>query len=55
MVGPLSMKLGILMYHEKSSSKQKLQACKTASGKRLFNAVSAYNLDMITMKLGALM
>ena len=28
MVGPQTMKLGTLMYHDESSSKQKLQACK---------------------------
>ena len=27
-VGPLTMKLGTLMYHDESSSKQKLQVCK---------------------------
>ena len=38
-VGPLTMKLGTLMYHDESSSKQKLQGCKqqqTASGKKDF-------------------
>ena len=61
MVGHLTMKLGTLMYHDKSSSKQKLQGCKqqqTASGKKNFNGVSSYNLLMVgplTMKLGALM
>ena len=36
-VRPLTMKLGMLMYHHESSSKQKLQACKqqqTASGNK---------------------
>ena len=28
MVGLLTMKLGTLMYHDESSSKQKLQVCK---------------------------
>ena len=35
MVGPLAMKIGTLIYHDKSSSKQKLQVCKrqkTVSG-----------------------
>ena len=35
MVGRLTMKIGTLMFHDKSSSKQKLQVCKqqqTASG-----------------------
>ena len=57
MVGPLTMKLGTLIHHDKSSSKQKLQGSnqqQTASG----NGVSAYNLLMmgpLTIKLGALM
>ena len=37
MVGPLTMKLGTLMYHDESSSKQKLQVRKqqqTASGNK---------------------
>ena len=46
MVGPLAMTLRTLIYHDKSSSKQKLQGFKqqqTASGKTLLNGVSAYN------------
>ena len=41
MVGPQTMKLGTLMYHDESSSKQKLQGCKqqqTPSGKKDLNA-----------------
>ena len=57
MVGSLTMKLGTLMYHDESSSKQKLQACKqqqTAPGK---NGVCAYKFLVVgplTMKLGTL-
>ena len=42
MVGPLTMKLGTLMYHDESSWKHKVQACKqqqTASGNQNFNMV----------------
>ena len=55
MVGPLTMKLGTLMYHDESSSKQKLQACKqqqTASGNLIYG-VCAYKLLVVgplTMK-----
>ena len=55
------MKLGTLMYHDESSSKRKLQACKqqrTISGNENFvNGVCAYKLLVIgplTMKLGTL-
>ena len=55
------MKLGTLIYQDKSSSKQILQGCKQqqiASGKNTVYGVSAYNLVMVgplTMKLGELM
>ena len=61
MVGPLTMKLGTLIHHDKSSSKHKLQGYKQQNSlrqQRLLNGVSAYNLLMmgpLTMKLGALM
>ena len=59
MVGPLTMKLGTLMYSDKSSSKYKLQVCKQQqSDSGLFNGVCASKLPMVgslTMKLGSLM
>ena len=51
MVGPLTMKLGTLMYHDESSSKQKLQACKqqqTALGnKRSYG--SSFNNETVSI------
>ena len=60
MVGPLTMKLGTLMYHDKSSSNLNLQVCKqqqTASGNKNLKGVCAYKLLVLgplTMKLGTL-
>ena len=62
MLGPITMKLGTLMSHDKSSPKQKLQVCKQQKNSlrqyKLVNVVYTYNLLMlgpITMKLGTLM
>ena len=60
-IGPLTMKLGTLMYHKKSSSNHKLQVCTQTKGLRQqkrVNDVCAYNLLMVgplTMKLSTLM
>ena len=59
MVGPLTMTLGTLIYHDQSSSKQKLQACKQPQAiKTCVNGVCAYKLRVVgplTMKLDSLM
>ena len=57
-MGPLTIKLGILIYHDKSSSKQKLQVCKhqqTALGnKMMFVPITSLLWGPLTMKLGTL-
>ena len=52
MVGPLTVKLGTLIYYDKSSGSKQQQ---TTSAKKTFNGVCVFIVGPLTMKLGALM
>ena len=55
MVGPVTMKLGTLMYHDRSSSKHKLRVCTQQQPQAIkicVNHVCAHKLLMVGLKHG---